>query len=185
MMKITGYRCLRSFHDWGRPIGDVNGYVASGITETAIVALETDAGITGYGTGSIQDVDRLFPAIDGQDPRAVSTLYDRMLARVFKAGHAGATFGGLGTIDMALWDIKAKDAGQPLWRQLGGADHFIAGYASGLDIALDDAALGAFYTSMAERGYSSGKLKGGRDVDDDIRRLGIVRDALGVNVRKP
>jgi L-alanine-DL-glutamate epimerase-like enolase superfamily enzyme len=185
MMKITGYRCLRSFHDWGRPIGDVNGYVASGITETAIVALETDVGITGYGTGSIQDIDRLFPAIDGQDPRAVSTLYDRMLARVFKAGHAGATFGGLGTIDMALWDIKAKDADQPLWRLLGGADRFIAGYASGLDIALDDAALGTFYEGMAERGYSSGKLKGGRDVDDDIRRLGIVRDALGANASRP
>jgi L-alanine-DL-glutamate epimerase-like enolase superfamily enzyme len=185
MMKITGYRCLRSFHDWGRPVGDVNGYVASGVTETAIVAVETDAGITGYGTGSIQDVERLFPAIDGQDPRAVSTLYDRMLARVFKAGHGGATFGGLGTLDMALWDIKAKDAGQPLWRLLGAGDHFITGYASGLDIALDDEALAAFYRGMAERGYTSGKLKGGRDAAADIRRLGIVRDALAGNAAQP
>ncbi len=184
-MKITGYRCLRSFHDWGRPIGDVNGYVASGITETSIVAVETDVGITGYGTGSIQDIDRLFPAIEGQDPRSVSALYDRMLARVFKAGHGGATFGGLGTLDMALWDIKAKDAHQPLWRLLGGADRFVAGYASGLDIALDDAALASFYTRMAERGYTSGKLKGGRDADDDIRRLRIIRDVLGANARRP
>ncbi|MEO5920489.1 MAG: mandelate racemase/muconate lactonizing enzyme family protein [Pseudolysinimonas sp.] len=185
MMKITGYRCLRSFHDWGRPVGDVNGFVASGITETPIVVLETDAGITGYGTGSVQDIDRLFPAIEGQDPLAVSTLYDRMLSRVFKAGHGGATFGGLGTLDMALWDIKAKEAGQPLWRLLGGADRFIAGYASGLDIALDDDALATFYRDMAERGYASGKLKGGRDIADDIRRLGIVRDALTVNAPRP
>jgi L-alanine-DL-glutamate epimerase-like enolase superfamily enzyme len=184
-MKITGYRCLRSFHDWGRPIGDVNGYVASGITETSIVAVETDVGITGYGTGSIQDIDRLFPAIEGQDPRSVSALYDRMLARVFKAGHGGATFGGLGTLDMALWDIKAKDAHQPLWRLLGGADRFVAGYASGLDIALDDEALAGFYARMAERGYTSGKLKGGRDADDDIRRLRIIQEALGGNARRP
>jgi L-alanine-DL-glutamate epimerase-like enolase superfamily enzyme len=184
-MKITGYRCLRSFHDWGRPVGDVNGYVASGVTETSIVALETDVGITGYGTGSIQDIDRLFPAIEGQDPRSVSALYDRMLARVFKAGHGGATFGGLGTLDMALWDIKAKDAHQPLWRLLGGADRFVEGYASGLDIALDDEALAGFYKGMADRGYTSGKLKGGRDADDDIRRLGIIRDTLAVNARRP
>ena len=184
-MKITGYRCLRSFHDWGRPVGDVNGYVASGVTEVGIVAIETDAGITGYGTGSTQDVERLFPAIEGQDPRAVSSLYDRMLARVFKAGHGGATFGGPGTLDMALWDIKAKDVGQPLWRLLGGADRFVTGYASGLDIALDDSQLAAFYDDLAARGFVSGKLKGGRDIDDDIRRLGIVRDALSVNAPRP
>ena len=29
-MKITGYRLLRSYHDWGRPIGDVNGFIDSG-----------------------------------------------------------------------------------------------------------------------------------------------------------
>ena len=46
-MKITGYRCLRSFHDWGRPVGDVNGFVESGITEVPIVILETDDRIDG------------------------------------------------------------------------------------------------------------------------------------------
>ncbi len=93
-MKITGYRCIRTYRDWGRPIGDVNGYIDNGLTEVPIVILETDAGITGIGTGSDQDIDRLFPALEGEDPRAVTALYDRMLARVFKAGHAGATSGG-------------------------------------------------------------------------------------------
>ena len=88
--------------------------------------------------GSHHDIDRLFPAIEGEDPRAVTALYDRMLAQVFKAGHTGATFGGIGTLDMALWDLKAKLAGEPLWRLLGARDRFVSGYASGLDIALDD-----------------------------------------------
>jgi len=185
MMKITGYRLLRSYHNWGRPIGDVNGFIDSGITEVPIVIVETDEGITGVATGSHEGVERVFPAIVGQDPRAVSTLYDRMLARVFKAGHAGSTFGGIGTLDSALWDLKAKIAGEPLWRLLGASDRFVAGYASGLDIALSDDKLAAFYATMAERGFSSGKLKGGRDIAADIRRLTIISDALSANAARP
>ncbi|CAN5257535.1 mandelate racemase/muconate lactonizing enzyme family protein [soil metagenome] len=184
-MKITGYRTLRTFQDWGRPVGDVNGFIESGVTEVPIVLLETDAGITGVGTGSAHDIDRLFPAIEGEDPNAVTALYDRMLARVFKSGHSGATFGGIGTLDMAIWDIKAKAAGQALWRLLGARDRFVTGYASGLDIALTDERLASWYGGMAARGFTSGKLKGGRDVEDDIRRLGIIADALSLNTPRP
>jgi L-alanine-DL-glutamate epimerase-like enolase superfamily enzyme len=184
-MKITGYRCLQTFHDWGRPVGDVNGFIDPGVTEVPIVILETDEGVEGIGTGSHQDLERLFPAIEGEDPRAVSALYDRMLSRVFKAGHGGATFGGIGTLDMAIWDIKAKLAGQPLWRLLGARDRFVTGYASGLDIALDDEQLSAWYAGMGERGFASGKLKGGRDLDADLRRLGIIADALAGNAPRP
>lgn len=184
-MKITGYRCLRTYRDWGRPIGDVNGFVDSGVTEVPIVILETDEGITGVGTGSLSGIEQLFPAIEGEDPRAVSALYDRMLAQVFKAGHAGSTFGGIGTLDAAIWDLKAKAAGEPLWRLLGARDRVVHGYASGLDIALDDEQLAAFYARMAERGFTSGKLKGGRDVESDIRRLGIIADELGRNAARP
>ena len=184
-MKVTGYRVLRTFREWGRPVGDVNGHIASGITEESIVLVDTDAGITGVGTGHVADLARLFPAIEGEDPRAVTALYDRMLARVFKAGHAGATFGSIGAFDMALWDIKAKAAGEPLWRLLGGRDRFVTGYASGLDIALSDEELAEFYGRMADLGFSSGKLKGGLDLDADRRRLHIVRDAMGRNSRRP
>lgn len=184
-MKITGYRRVRTFRDWGRPIGDVNGVIARGVTEISVVVLETDEGIEGIGTGSDQDIERLFPALEGEDPRAVSALYDRMLARVFKAGHAGAAFGGIGTLDMALWDLKAKIAGEPLWRLLGARDRFIDGYASGLDIGLDDEQLAAFYETMADRGFTSAKLKGGLDLDADRRRLDILEDAMRRNTRHP
>ena len=184
-MKITGYRCLRTYRDWGRPVGDVNGYVDSGVTEVPIVILETDEGVTGIGTGSHAGIEQLFPAIVGEDPRAVSALYDRMLAQVFKAGHAGATFGGIGTLDAAIWDLKAKAAGEPLWRLLGARDRVVPGYASGLNIALDDSQLAAFYARMAEHGFTSGKLKGGRDAEADIRRLGIIADELSRNVGRP
>ena len=34
-MKVTGYRTLRTTHRWGRPVGDVNGHIASGVTDRA------------------------------------------------------------------------------------------------------------------------------------------------------
>ncbi|GAA1857734.1 mandelate racemase/muconate lactonizing enzyme family protein [Microbacterium koreense] len=184
-MRITGYRLLRTVHVWGRPVGDANGYVEAGVTEVPLVILDTDEGIAGVGMGSHHDIDRLFPAIEGEDPRSVSALYDAMLARVFKSGHGGSTFGGIGALDMALWDLKAKIADEPLWRLLGAKDRFVPGYASGLDIALTNDQLHDFYAGMADRGFSSGKLKGGRDATTDLERLGIIADALHINAVRP
>lgn len=180
-MKITGYRILRTVHDWQRPVGDVNGYIASGITDVPVVILETDEGVEGIGMGSHADLERIFPALEGQDPRAVSSLYDAMLARVFKSSHGGATFGGIGAFDTALWDIKAKLAGEPLWRMLGAADRFVPGYASGLDAALTDEQLAELYGRFAERGFTAAKLKGGRSLEADLRRFGILTELLSQN----
>src|SRR5262245_35051559 len=79
-MKITGYRTVTTLQDWGRPVGDANGYIRDGITEVPVVIVETDEGLEGIGIGSHADIDRVFPAIEGEDPRATSALYDRMLA---------------------------------------------------------------------------------------------------------
>src|SRR5664280_3207136 len=105
-MKITGYTSLTTVHDWGRPIGDINGFVAAGKTEVPILLVHADGGIVGVGLGAHTDIERVFPAVEGEDPRSVTALYDRMLAHVFKTGHAGATFGTIGAVDMALWDLK-------------------------------------------------------------------------------
>jgi L-alanine-DL-glutamate epimerase-like enolase superfamily enzyme len=180
-MKVTGFRSLVTTHDWGRPIGDVNGVVASGVTEVPVLLLETDDGLTGVGLGAHPGVESVFAAIEGEDPRAAPALYDRMLARVFKAGHSGSVFGTIGALDMALWDLKAKAAEEPLWRTLGSRDRVVRGYASGLDAGLDDAELTALYERFAEAGFSSAKLKGGRNVADDVRRLELVSGLLRPN----
>lgn len=184
-MKITGFRLVTSHHDWKRPIGDANGVVGSGVTDVPVVLLDTDEGVTGVGLGAHAGVSTLFSALEGQDPRAVSALYDRMLAHVFKAGHSGATFAAIGALDMALWDLKAKFNNEPLWRTLGGLDRYVPGYASGLDIGLSDEALADHYRSWASRGFRSGKLKGGLDLESDRRRLAIVKDALSANTATP
>ncbi|MFG1812233.1 mandelate racemase/muconate lactonizing enzyme family protein [Kribbella sp. NPDC049174] len=175
-MRITGYRTVTTVHDWGRPIGDVNGAVNSGKTSVPIVVLTTDAGLEGIGIGSLDGIDVVFPALDGQDPRAVVALYDRMLAWVFKRGHAGAVFGAIGALDMALWDLKARAAEQPLWRLLGARDHVVPAYASGLDGPLADDDLTRLHKQFAERGLHAVKLKGGLDVAADLRRLDLLTE---------
>ncbi|MEV8437992.1 mandelate racemase/muconate lactonizing enzyme family protein [Actinosynnema sp. NPDC051121] len=177
-MRITGYRTLTTVKDWGRPVGDANGVFADGIVRVPFVVVETDVGITGVGVGSHVEIESVFAAIEGEDPRGVTALYDRMLRRVFKAGHAGAVFSTIGALDTALWDIKAQAAGEPLWRLLGGRDRRVPAYASGLDIGLGDDELVAAYQTYADHGLRAAKLKGGLDVERDRDRLMLVRDVL-------
>jgi L-alanine-DL-glutamate epimerase-like enolase superfamily enzyme len=122
--------------------------------------------------------EAVFAAIEGEDPRAVTALYDRMLRHTFKAGHAGAVFGTIGALDTALWDIKATLAGEPLWRLLGGRERIVPAYASGLDIGLDDEHLAELYHRYAACGLRAAKIKGGLDVEQDRHRLTLVRDVL-------
>ncbi|QFU89871.1 mandelate racemase/muconate lactonizing enzyme family protein [Amycolatopsis sp. YIM 10] len=184
-MRITGFRTLHTVQEWGRPVGDANGVFADGRVPVPIVLVDTDEGITGVGLGPHLDAGAIFAAIDGEDPRAVTALYDRMLRHTFKAGHAGAVFGTIGAFDTALWDIKAQAAGEPLWRLLGGRDRRVPAYASGLDIGLTDAELVTVYQDYAEHGLRAAKLKGGLDVDRDRHRLTLVREVLAGAARGP
>jgi len=177
-MRITGFRTLTTVHEWGRPVGDANGVYANGVTDFPIVLVDTDQDITGVGFGSHVELDNVFAAIDGEDPRCTTALYDKMLRHTFKAGHAGAVFATIGALDTALWDIKAQAAGEPLWRLLGGRDRVVPAYASGLDIGLSDDELVKLYQAYAEHGLQSAKLKGGLDLEQDRRRLALVRDVL-------
>jgi L-alanine-DL-glutamate epimerase-like enolase superfamily enzyme len=177
-MRITGYRTLTTAQKWGRPVGDANGVYADGVMPVPIVMVDTDEGITGIGLGPHVEAEAIFAAIDGQDPRAVTALYDRMLRQTFKAGHAGVVFGTIGAFDTALWDIKAQAAGEPLWRLLGGGDRRVPAYASGLDIGLTDDELVATYEIYAKRGLRAAKLKGGLDIERDRHRLLLVREVL-------
>ncbi len=177
-MRITGFRTFTTVQEWGRPVGDANGVFADGATPVPIIMVDTDEGITGVGLGPHVEVDAIFAAIDGEDPRCVTALYDRMLRQTFKAGHAGVVFGTVGALDTALWDIKAQAAGEPLWRLLGGRDRTVPAYASGLDIGLTDDELVAVYKVYARHGLRAAKIKGGLDVERDRHRLTLVRDVL-------
>lgn len=185
-MKITGYRVEQYLMKMDRLVGDANLPSGVEMLPGSILYLETDENVTGislgYGGGAIES---LFGVIEGADPREVVALWIRMNDFLHKAGNEGAANAALSAIDVALWDIKAKDAAEPLWKTLGAREGRVKAYASGLDYCLSDEELFAFYRRMAEQGIDSGKLKVGLDLQADLRRLGIMRDALSVASPRP
>lgn len=185
-MKITGYRYETYLMKLDRPIGDCNLPEGLDLLPGSILYIETDENITGlslgFGGGGIES---LFHLVEGEDPREVTRLWIKINDYIHKLGNAGAANATLSAIDVALWDLKAKLADEPLWRTLGSADRRVKAYASGLDYCLDDEELFTFYRRMADQGIDSGKLKVGLDLDADMRRLGIMRDALSTASDKP
>lgn len=61
------------------------------------------------------------PALRGADPLDHAVLQDRLLHRLVKLGPEGALTGALAAVDIALWDLKGKLLGQPIYKLLGGA----------------------------------------------------------------
>ena len=180
-MRVTNVRTVVYEHELHRRLGDVNNPKGRARTSGLIVYIDTNVGLTGLGLGSPAarpHVEHLAGVLVDADPRGVRGLWKRMADAVFKGGIVGPVAGGLAALDMALWDLKAKANNEPLWRTLGSATPRVRAYASGLDMPLSDDELRLFYERMADQGVSAGKLKGGADPDDDMRRLGIMRDAL-------
>lgn len=111
-MKITGLRSFMS-RDGNRP--------------RVIVAVDTDAGITGWGECYNHGPDRALPPlldylalqIAGQDPRCIERIMLRLAQQArFPPGALGLA--AMSAIDHALWDISGKAAGLPVYMLLGG-----------------------------------------------------------------
>lgn len=83
-------------------------------------------------------------------------------------------------IDMALWDIRGKATGWPLYRLLGGTRRPVPAYAGGISLGYQaPASLIDEAQPMLEAGYKAVKLRIGDTVRDDIARMEAVRNAFG------
>jgi L-alanine-DL-glutamate epimerase-like enolase superfamily enzyme len=121
----------------------------------------------------------------GEDPGGVRGHWKRMVDKAFKGGNLGAVSSAISAVDIALWDLKAKSKGEPLWRTLGARCPRVKAYASGIDMPLSDDELAEFYEGMARQGISAGKLKVGLDEEADLRRIGVLQEALAKSGKKP
>ncbi|MCC6178539.1 MAG: mandelate racemase/muconate lactonizing enzyme family protein [Chloroflexi bacterium] len=188
-MKITGVRTRLYEFTAGRALGDVNLPTGSDRAVGLAVFLDTDEGITGVttgGSGARSAIHGLTSSLlVGQDPRGVRGLWKRMADAVFKGGNRGAVSGAVSALDIALWDLKAKINGEPLWRTLGASVPKVKAYASGIDMNLTDEEITAFYLGLAAKGVHAGKLKVGLDEEADVRRLGLVKEALETTGKEP
>lgn len=165
------------------------------------VIIHTDAGISGCGytgTHAHLPTDRLItaciadsyaPLLLDQDPLEIGHLWQTLyhFPPLQWVGRAGITHLALSAIDIALWDIKAKAAGVPLWQLLGGsAANPIEGYnTDGGWLNWSPAQLVADCRRLVEEeGYSGVKIKvGSPDPYDDLRRIEAVREAIGPRVK--
>jgi L-alanine-DL-glutamate epimerase-like enolase superfamily enzyme len=188
-MRVTGVRTVLYEAPLARRLGDANSPRGRGFGAAVAVFLDTDDGLTGISIappGARADVHALVEGVLVEaDPRGVRGLWKRMVDRAFKGGNLGTVGSALSALDVALWDLKAKANEEPLWRTLGAARGRVRAYASGIDMPLSDEELARFYESMAAAGVSAGKLKVGLDEEMDLRRIGVMRDALARSGKKP
>ncbi len=111
-------------------------YLSKGITVHAgpiqwlWVRIHTDAGIVGLGeTYPLPEAsaavirDALSRVLLGRDPLATDRLWADMFSAVGYSGWAGAEMRAISAVDMALWDLKGKTAGLPVFDLLGGKSH--------------------------------------------------------------
>lgn len=204
-MKITNVRHAAAPLD----SGIANAYIAFDTMTTNVVAIETDAvrggePVVGYGFSSngryaqaclLRDrfAPRLLRAEPGSlldetgenlDPGAVR---DAVMANEKPGGH-GERSVCVGALDMAVWDVVAKIAQQPLWKLLsrrynaGKYDEKVLVYPGGgyYTPGKDIGQLRAEMAGYREQGYRIAKMKvGGAPLAEDMTRIEAAADALG------
>src|SRR5690606_21252865 len=158
--------------------------------ELVLVEIETEDGARGTGWCTTAGVGAaavhalivsyLAPMLTGCDPRNTEQLWQRLWMECHAAGPAGITTLAVSAIDIALWDLKAKAVGEPLYRLLGGARPNVEVYASAINLHLSREELVEQVRQQREEGYKSFKIKVGRhDLEEDRDRCLAVREVIG------
>ncbi len=149
-------------------------------------------GITFYGGALTRALDRamndLGALIISDDPLRPEAIAAKLRAAAGGCESAGIFTLAASAIDIALWDIKGKALGQPVWKLLGGARNTVPAYASGAlrrGLTHDKAARAAAHLKAS--GFTEMKtqlaLPGNPTVTDEITRVRVIREAIGPDIR--
>ncbi|MBL8837915.1 MAG: mandelate racemase/muconate lactonizing enzyme family protein [Alphaproteobacteria bacterium] len=187
-MKITGVRTFlmqagspgeTAWSAAGRPGSGKTGASFGSSRNWLFVKIDTDAGITGIGECSgwprvvETAVKDLAVLLIGEDPQDIERLWQKLYVAQMGHGLTGVVGAGAITgLDMALWDIKGKALGTPVWNLLGGRvrDRIrLYGHASTPAKAL----------SLKARGYTAVKAGG---VAGTVAKVAAIRDAVGAEM---
>jgi L-alanine-DL-glutamate epimerase-like enolase superfamily enzyme len=116
----------------------------------------------------------------GEEADLIEALWQRLWWGTHYGGRGGPTVLALSAFDIALWDLKAKRAGLPLYRLLGGFDARVPCYAGGIDLDLPLDGLLAQTDDNLGKGFRAIKMKVGRaKLGEDVERLAAMRAHLG------
>ena len=126
-------------------------------------------------------LSREFPEIMvGEDAAHIECLWQRAWWALHYGGRGGPTVLALSAFDMALWDLKARRAGLPLWSLLGGFDPRVPCYAGGIDLDLPLDRLLRQTDGNLAKGFRAIKMKVGRPrLAEDVARVRAMREHLG------
>ena len=159
-----------------------------------VAQIATDEGIDGlgyslvFGGGGAEAVhayvERLKPALIGEDPTYVGYLWEKMFRVDMGMKKQGVAAYALSALDIGLWDIAGKACGKPLYKLWGAVRHRIPCYGSGgwAKYTIDDLVREA--EKYAAQGCRYYKMKI-HDPDPKVNRARAeaVKRALGPNVR--
>lgn len=122
----------------------------------------------------------LAPFLIGRDGTAVEALNEAMGWHVHYVGRGGIAGFAISAVDIALWDIRGRRTGEPLWRMAGGAGQTAGAYCGGIDLEFPLVKLLANVEGYLERGFEGVKIKVGRpDLSEDLVRARAVSGMLG------
>jgi L-alanine-DL-glutamate epimerase-like enolase superfamily enzyme len=156
------------------------------------VEIEADDGTTGIAGPLWPDAARLVltqlkPVIMGKDPLATELLWDQM-HRLQVHGRQGDPMIALSAVDCALWDLKGRAMGQPVWRILGGKTRAaVPAYASMLGFDVNDPArVRARAQEYKAKGYTAqkwffrhGPMSGHEGMRRNVTLVRTLRETLG------
>ena len=161
------------------------------VQETPMVRIRCDDGGEGVGysytigTGGSSVVallrDHLAPRLIGEDGAQVERLWKSLFFHTHATAVGAITSLALAAIDTALWDLKCRRAGLPLWKLAGGAQPRVPVYTTeGGWLHHPAQQLVDESVEAKARGFRGAKLKVGKPtIAEDVARLAAVREAVG------
>ena len=161
--------------------------------DTVIVKVTTADGLVGYGESYngraplaiAQTVTTtLADLFTGMDATATTDVWQQFESRVLaNHGTCAACVCAMSGIDMALWDIKGKALGVPLYRLLGGSARPVRAYAGGFALGYaEPAALAEEALACVGLGFRAVKLRLGDTLSRDLERATAMRSAVGDDI---
>ena len=182
-MSLSRFRITRFQFARDRVIGD--SQVRADETNVAALELISDTGEVGLGfiqtlfyplpdQAEIEAVfeNEVWPAIKGE--KAIGLVH--RVNRPRGGNQRAYSLPFHEALQVALWDLAAKQADLPLHRLLGSRRNRVRAYASGLDFHLSDEAFSALFAHAASVGYKAFKIKVGHpDFARDLRRLELLK----------
>lgn len=157
-----------------------------------LVEVRTSDGVVGHGLGFTRDglvaetvVRNLAPLLVGMDARHVEACWQRMYGGTRYLGRRGLLMRAISAVDIALWDVKGKAVGAPIWSLLGGFRTRVPVYVAGgyYGPSTEAEAVAAEFRAYRDSGYAGAKLNvGALPFDRDLARVAAAKDALGTAI---